>query len=206
MLPLAKFWTWLGNYFLPIAIAWAYFVRNGADEGIKVSRGYWGLVASLTVGALLMLTLALYIGKARKAKKALLPPNTAFETDEVRNLTISWGTIAIYFTAILTALVVFGSRYADSKIYAWDDKKAPLAGSFWESRVIAWTQSCTKSPCYAMGNRFGEGDKKLEYVDQYIPYVTDLVLVVLASLFIASLVTLLIVVFRREPVQLWPND
>ncbi|MGL4488453.1 MAG: hypothetical protein ACRCU5_03310, partial [Rhizobiaceae bacterium] len=136
MLPLAKFWTWLGNYFLPVAVAWGYFVRSGSDEGVRISRGYWGLTASLLVGSLLTVALAMYVQEAKRAKAIRVPPNTAFEGDADRNLVISWGTIATYFLAVLVSVITFGTRYADSKIHAWD-KTVPLADSFWGSRVLA---------------------------------------------------------------------
>ncbi|HXI05271.1 MAG TPA: hypothetical protein VNJ49_02905 [Bradyrhizobium sp.] len=197
MLPLAKFWTWLGNYFLPVAVAWGYFVRSGSDEGVRISRGYWGLTASLLVGSLLTVALAMYVQEAKRAKAIRVPPNTAFEGDADRNLVISWGTIATYFLAVLVSVITFGTRYADSKIHAWD-KTVPLADSFWGSRVLAWTQSCSKSSCYSMGNRFDAGGKELEFVDQYIPYLTDPAVFVLGLLFIASLVALLMTILNRS--------
>jgi len=205
MLPLAKFWTWLGNYFLPVAVAWAYFVRNGPDEGVKISRGYWGLVVSMVVGTLLILALTLYIREARKAKATIVPPNTTFETESDRNLVISWGSVVTYFLTVLAALVVFCSRYADSRIHEWD-KTVPMALSFWGSRVAAWTQNCTQTSCYAVGNRFGADGKPLDYVDQYLPYITDPALAVLALLLVLSIVSLVIVIFRRPSVQLSQTD
>jgi hypothetical protein len=205
MQPLAKFWTWLGNYFLPLAVAWAYFVRNGPDEGVKISRGYWGLMVSLVVGTLLVLTLTLYIRKAREANAITVPPNTAFETETERNLVISWGSLATYLLGVASALIIFTSRYFDSKIHEWK-KDVPLAQSFWGSRVEAWSRSCGDKSCYAMGNRFGRDGKELEYVDQYLPYMTDPAIVVLALGLIGSIVALLVVVCRRPRAQPSPND
>ncbi len=205
MPPLAKLWTWLGNYFLPLAVAWAYFVRNGPDEGVKISRGYWGLVVSLVVGTLLILTLTLYVRAAHKANAIAVPPNTTFETESDRNLVISWGSVVTYFLAVLAALVVFGSRYSDSKIYEWK-QDVPLAPSFWESRMAVWARSCSDKSCYAMANRFGADGKPLDYVDQYLPYVTDTVLLVLASFLLVSTVLLLVVIFRGPRAQPRAND
>jgi hypothetical protein len=46
-----------------------------------------------------------------------------------RNLVISWGSVVTYFLTVLAALVVFCSRYADSRIHEWD-KTVPMALSF----------------------------------------------------------------------------
>jgi hypothetical protein len=122
-----------------------------------------------------------------------------------RNLVISWASVATYFLAVVAALVVFGRRYADSRIHEWD-KDVPLAPSFWGSRMVAWTQNCTETSCYAMGNRFGADGKPLEYVDQYLPYVTDPALALLALLLVFSVVWLLIAIFHQPSVQLSRTD
>ena len=204
MLPLAKFWTSLGNYFLPVAVAWAYFVRNGSDEGVKISRGYWGLAVSLLVGTLLLTTWALYIWRARKGNASFAPPNTAFEAAYDRHPVVSWGTVAVYILAVVAAIALFGSRYSDSIVHTWKDS-IPLAGSFWESRVKAWMSTCTDTTCFAMGNRIGNDKNELEYVDQYIPYVTDPVLVILAILLVASFAALLVAFLRPLPAAQVPD-
>ncbi|MCC8962262.1 hypothetical protein H8A95_08000 [Bradyrhizobium sp. Pear76] len=205
MLPLAKFWTWLGNYYVPLAVAWGYFVRNGPDQGVKISRAYWGLGVSLLVGVLLISTLTLYIKEARKAKAVAIPPNTTFESDTDRNLVISWGCAVTYMVSLITALIVFGNMYADSKIHEWE-KRSPLVESFWGSRVEAFTRTCDKSSCYAMGNRFAADGKPLEYVDQYLPYVTDPALAVLGLLLFVSIIASLLAIFRKASPAPEAND
>ncbi|ANW02710.1 hypothetical protein [Bradyrhizobium icense] len=205
MLPLAKFWTWLGNYFVPLAVAWGYFVRNGPDQGVQISRAYWGLAVSLLVGVLLISTLSLYIKKARSAKAIAIPPNTTFESESDRNLVLSWGSAVTYILTLITALIVFGKRYSDSKIHAWE-KNTSLVDSFWGSRAVTFTRSCNESSCYAMGNRFGADGKPLEYVDQYLPYVTDPALALLGLLLFVSIVVLLVTIFRKPPASLEQND
>jgi hypothetical protein len=57
-----------------------------------------------------------------------------------------------------------------------------------------------------VGNRFGADGKPLDYVDQYLPYITDPALAVLALLLVLSIVSLVIVIFRRPSVQLSQTD
>jgi hypothetical protein len=204
MIPLAKFWTWLGQYFVPIAIAWGYFVRSGADEGVKISRGYWGLVVSLLVGAVLAATFAMYARRARAARTIIVPPNTTFEGENDRNLILSWGTAVVFIVAVITAIVLFGDRYASSRIFRWEER-TPMAQSFWESRAKARSEKCTGEPCFSMGNRFDNNGKELEYVDQYFPYLTDGFLVVLFILLIGGTVCLLTALFS-QPRSTVPSD
>src|SRR4051812_42851429 len=153
MLPLARLWTWIGQLFVPIAFTWAYFVRNGPEEGVLISRGYLGLLASLAAGLALAWALGGYIRLAqRHAIRPAIPPNTMFEDDANRNTLISWGTLGVFATVCLAALIFFGARYSASRIHLWDDP-TPLEHSFVGSRVKAHERGCSASPCFAMSAR-----------------------------------------------------
>jgi hypothetical protein len=103
---------------------------------------------------------------------------------------------------VLAALFFFGRRYADSHIHEWD-KDVPLAPSFWGSRILAWKSTCADTSCFAIGKRFGADGKPLEYVDQYLPFMTDPALMILALLLVGSIALLLLVIFRPNlpPIQ-----
>ena len=88
MIPLAKLWTWTGQLFIPLAFAWAVYIRNGLDsappaDGVLVSRAYAGLVLTLAAATVLSWSFALYVRAARQRQaKVLVPPNTTFEDEE----------------------------------------------------------------------------------------------------------------------------
>src|SRR5271165_132506 len=75
MLPLARVWTWIGQTFVPIALAWMIYVRNGLPAipdkpGVIVSRAYLGLLISLFAGALLSWVYGLYVIQAKRSRRA----------------------------------------------------------------------------------------------------------------------------------------
>src|ERR1700733_4939944 len=158
---LAKLWTWIGQTFIPAAIAWAVYVRGGMtgerfEEGVLISRGYWGLLVALVVGILLATVGGLYVREAKRtAAKIVVPPNTMFE-EAATNSLISWATAVIFSMAVLAAVTLFGERYADSRIYSWNGI-SPLASGFWSSRLAAHESGCTHGPCYAIAQRFRAG-------------------------------------------------
>ncbi|UEM08396.1 hypothetical protein J4G43_026715 [Bradyrhizobium barranii subsp. barranii] len=179
MLPLARFWTILGGAYLPAAGSWGFFVYNGPHRGMLISAGYLGLGVTLAVGTLLASTLALYVLKARRAHAPIIaPPNTFFEDPDNRSRLLSWSTVAAFGLMILAGIACFGNRYADSRIYLWDST-APLSDSFIGSRAEAQAKGCPKGPCFAMGQRM-EGAGRAEHVAEYIPYLSDGLLIVLA--------------------------
>ncbi len=191
MLPLAKFWTFAGQWFIPLTVAWAYFVRTGSDEGVLVSRGYWGLLVSLLMGTAMMSALALYVSAAKRANMPLtIPPNTAFEDDANRHPMISRLTVVVFCAAIFGSLIVFGARYSTSEVYEWNSNEA-LAEGFFKSRQKAHDPKTTG--LLAMGKRFDEGGKELKEVNEYLRYWSDGALLLLSYAFLASLVSLVIV-------------
>jgi heme/copper-type cytochrome/quinol oxidase subunit 2 len=117
MVPLAKFWTFVSQSFVPLAAAWIYFIRDGANEGALISRAYFGLLVTLLVATALIWSLALYM-RAAKVKNLTLtiPPNTTFEDMENRNRLISYGTLVGIALVVAVALVAFGVRYSESRI------------------------------------------------------------------------------------------
>jgi hypothetical protein len=176
MLPLAKFWTFAGHLFIPLAMAWAYFVRTGSDEGVLVSRGYWGLLVSLLVGIAMISALALHVEAARRTKAAILiPPNTTFEDENNRHSLISWLSLIIFFVSIFGSIVIFGQRYSTSSIHEWGGK-TPLADGFLASRERAHDKRTTG--LLAMGKRFDESGKKLNEVNEYLRYFSDGILLI----------------------------
>lgn len=195
MLPLARFWTWLGHAFIPLAGAWVYFVRNGPDKGVLISRGYFGLALALLAGTALALVLARYIllAKARHAT-IIIPPNMTFEDLENRNLTISWGTLVVFTACLVTAYAVFASRYGDSRIHRWDSP-TPIEDSFWGSRIKAHQISCAERTCFAIGQPVNSKGL-VQGVIQYLPFYTDGLIVVLSIMQMASLAYLAIVASR----------
>jgi hypothetical protein len=202
MKPLAKLWTWIGQIFVPLAIGWAIYIRNGFGEkfppdGVLISRGYWGVLITLLAGSALVWTLALYVDRARKSRaRILVPPNTAFEESKDRSLVISYGTVLVFALSLLVALVMFGERYSESAIYAWD-AKTPIEHGFWQSRKVAHGAGCSAPPCFAVGQRMDDNGNPLLGVNEYVLYLTDGVLALLAVLLIAGVVFLIVVSIRR---------
>src|SRR5258705_2504028 len=202
MMPLAKLWTWIGQLFIPLAIGWAIYVRNGFGEkippdGVLVSRGYWGVLLTRLAGGSLGWTGALYIRTARKRRaRVLLPPNTAFEEVNDRNPVISYGTAFIFAVAVLVALVIFSVRYSESHIHGWNAQD-PVQQGFWESRIKAHGMGCRSQPCFAVGPRVDGTGTPIFGVNEYILYVTDGGLVLLALLLASGCVYLAIVLTQR---------
>lgn len=198
MLALARLWTWIGHLFVPLAIGWAYFV-SGGEEGIAISRGYWGLLLSLLVSAALISVLASYIWAARVARASIVvPPNMTFEDDENRNTMISWGTVVVFLLIATAAIISFGNRYSSSHIHLWN-KTEPLDNSFWGSRAKARAMACADKSCFSMGRRVDGSGKSIEHVDQYFPYLTDGTVAALAILLLASIGFLILAIFKPVP-------
>jgi hypothetical protein len=203
MLAFAKLWTWMGHLFIPFAIGWAVYVRNGlADQppplGVLVSRAYWGLLISLVVGSALIWTACLYVRMAKKKYALILvPPNTTFEDENNRNTIISWATAGAFALAILAALAVFGVRYSESQIHKWEDQR-PIADSFWGSRTKAYDLGCVAQPCFAVGQRVDKRNEPIFGVNEYILYITDGGLLVFAVLLLAGSACLIWFVFHRH--------
>ena len=78
MLPLARFWTWIGTAYIPAAASGIFYINNGPHRGVLISAGYLGLCASLAVGTILAGTLALYVMKARKSRIRFLLLRTPY--------------------------------------------------------------------------------------------------------------------------------
>jgi hypothetical protein len=196
MMPLAKLWTWTGQVFIPLAIAWAVYVRNGFGEkvppdGDLISRGYWGVLVTLVAGSALVWTCGLYIRMARKRRAVILmPPNTSFEDAKDRNSIISYGTGCVFAVAVLSALIVFGARYSRSLIYGWS-AQAPVEQGFWSSRIKVHEMGCSSQPCFAVGPRVDPTGTPIFGVNEYILYVTDGLLIVSAVLLAFGVVHLI---------------
>jgi len=192
---LAKFWTWTGQIFIPLAIGWAIYIRNGFGEsaprdGVLISRGYWGLVVALLAGTALVWTCALYVRlAAHRNMRLLVPPNTMFEEGKDRNAVISYGTACAFALAIVTSLIMFGVRYSDSLVYGWN-ARAPLQLGFWGSRLKAYEIGCASHPCFAVGPRVDDAGHAVFGVDEYVLYLTDSAIVVLSLLLGSGLVYL----------------
>ena len=135
-MPLARVWTGVGTFFIPLAITWAVFVRNGLPSeiheiGVVVSRAYWGLLATLLAGGTLTWTCAMYVQRARAAHaRILVPPNTNFEKPHERNRKISWITAAVFSAAILAAVLLFGNDYSKSVIYCCETRERQFLRAF----------------------------------------------------------------------------
>jgi hypothetical protein len=202
MKALAKTWTWIGQAFVPLAIGWGVYVRGGLDgphleEGVLISRGYWGLLVTLAVGAALSIVAALYIRAARRAHaQTLVPPNTMLEETE-RNAVISWVTVAVFVLSVVGAFVLFLVRYLDSKLHTWNGA-SPLAPGFWSTRVKAHELGCDSAPCYALAQRL-YGTNPVSGVNEYKLYLTDGVLVFLAVAFCIAAVFLIGELVKARP-------
>ncbi|MCJ2117020.1 hypothetical protein MKK65_10635 [Methylobacterium sp. J-001] len=209
MEPLAKLWTWAGHAFVPLAIGWAFYVRGGLDTappplGALVSRGYWGLLLSLVVASLMIWVCALYVRAARAEGHAVTPPpNTTFETANGRSMLMTWGSTIVFALTILGAIAVFGVRYGDSRIHAWDARK-PLADGFLSSRLEAHRHGCAHQPCYAVASRMDDAGKPLGGVVEYILYVSDGMLLAATLPAAAGVIYLLFVTSRKRPLLLAP--
>lgn len=193
MLPLAKLWTWIGTVFVPLAIGWMVYVRGGmsdsvAETGILISRGYWGLLATLIAGSALTWTLLLYVRLAKKSgQRFLVPPNTTFEDSNSRNIIVSSATLIVYIVVFFVSLAVFSVRYSDSNLHSWDSV-SPLKNGFLLSRVEAHSVGCKAAPCYAVFKRVQPDSKPISGVLEYVLYYTDgaiiiFVIIVLAGIF-----------------------
>lgn len=186
MKALAKMWTWIGQTFLPLAFGWAVYVRGGLDgphleEGVLISRGYWGLLVTLAVGAALAIVAALYVREARRTgAKTLVVPNTIFEEAE-RSALSSWVTVIAFSVSVVAAFILFGARYLDSKVHTWNGT-SPLAQGFWSSRIKAHKIGCDHAPCYALAQRLYSGNP-ISGVNEYKLYVTDGALLFLIAVF-----------------------
>lgn len=204
MQPFAKLWTWTGHAFVPLAIGWAYYARGGLDtsspaEGALISRGYWGLLLSLGAAALLAWTCALYVRAARRNRSgAAVPPNTTFEDEQTRTPIISRGTAAVFVLAVVGALSLFGIRYGDSRIHAWDGTR-PLAGGFVSSRLEAYRLGCGHPPCFAVGARVDGSGKSLAGINEYVLFLSDGVLCVAALTAAIGVVFLIVTLARQRP-------
>lgn len=201
--PLAKFWTWTGQAFIPLAIGWAVYVRNGfgdkaPPDGVLISRGYWGLLVTLLAGSALVWTCALYVRLAAKRHLRLLaPPNTTFEEGGERNAVISYATACVFALAVLAGLAMFGARYSDSLIHQWN-ARVPIAQGFWSSRLTAHQMGCNSHPCFAVGPRVDDAGTPVFGVNEYILYLTDGALALLALLLGTGLIYLGIVLRNRH--------
>jgi hypothetical protein len=91
---------------------------------------------------------------------------------EGRNALISWGTVIVFAVAVLTALAVFGRRYADSRVHGWNDVN-PLGAEFLTSRLVAHQLGCIHQPCFTVGPRLESIGNPLPGVNEYILYLTD---------------------------------
>jgi hypothetical protein len=204
MKALAKTWTWIGQAFVPLAIGWSVYVRGGLDgphleEGVLISRGYWGLLVTLVVGVALSIVAALYIREARRARaQTLVPPNTMLEESD-RNTAISWVTLAVFAVSVVSAFVLFLVRYLDSKLHTWNGA-SPLASGFWSSRIKAHDLGCDSSPCYALAQRL-YGTNPVSGVNEYKLYLTDGVLVFLAVAFCIAAIFLIYELVKAPPPQ-----
>jgi hypothetical protein len=202
MKALAKTWTWIGQAFVPLAIGWGVYVRGGLDgphleEGVLISRGYWGLLLTLAVGAALSLVAALYIRAARRAHaQILVPPNSMLEETE-RNTFISWITVMVFALSVVAGFIFFLVRYLDSKLHTWNGA-SPLAPGFWSSRVKAHELGCDSAPCYALAQRL-YGTNPVSGVNEYKLYLTDGVLIFLAIAFCAAIIFLILELMRAPP-------
>jgi hypothetical protein len=191
LVPLAKVWTWTGSAFLTLVIGWAFYV-NGVGEpspaaGLRISRAYAGLVVTLLAGSTLAWSFALYVSQAHaRGLNIKIPPNTLFEDKTERNTIVSRATIIVFAVAILYSLILFTTRYSESRVYTWDGQ-VPLADSFFSSRAAAHAQPCPDQPCFAMARRAEGAGKSLHGVFEYIPYVTDGAIILLAITLLAGL-------------------
>lgn len=181
----ARLWTWTGHSFILPALILGFLVQGGIGPttapGVRISLAYWSLLLTLAVASLMCWTLVLYIRAAKAENSSLLiPPNTNFETREQRSRLVSWGTALVFGTVVLTALWVFSAKYHQSRIHLWD-KNTPLADDFWLSRTMANAAACSKNPCYAMASRLNGETLVGEPVNQYIPYITDGLVIAAAS-------------------------
>jgi hypothetical protein len=166
-----------------------------------ISAGYLGLGVTLAVGTVLALTFGLYVRKARRAHAPIIaPPNTLFEDKDNRSRLLSWGTAVVFGIVVLAGVACFGNRYADSRIYLWDST-APLLDSFLGSRAEAQAKGCPKGPCFAMGQRM-EGTGPADHGAEYIPYLSDGLLIVLALTQLGALAFLAFALCRiQQPVR-----
>jgi hypothetical protein len=202
MLPLAKLWTWIGQTFIPVAIAWAVYVRGGLageqiEESVLISRGYWGLLVALAVGTSLAIVALLYARETHRSKsRSCIPTNTTLD-ETGKSIPISRGTAVIFILFVLGSLGLFGGRYADSRIHAWEGI-SPLASGFWSSRLKAHEGGCGHGPCYAVAERLNLGHP-ISGVNEYVLYLTDGILVLLIAALIVSMVLLGISCIQVRP-------
>jgi hypothetical protein len=204
MMPLAKLWTWTGHLFIPFAIGWVVYLRNGLGDkpppdGVIIARAYWGIAITLVTGSVLTWVCALYMMRAKQHHdRILVPPNTTFEEARSRSTVIAWGTVSAFALSVVLALTVFGVRYGESVLHAWN-ARSPLEPGFWGSRSKAHALGCANQPCFAVGPRLDDGNNPIYGVNEYILYVTDGTLFVLALLLAAGIAFLIRVLRAKYP-------
>lgn len=128
--------------------------------------------------------------------RILVPPNTAFEDAKDRNIVISYGTACIFALMVLAALITFGGSYSKSFIHGWN-AQAGVQQGFWSSRIKAHEMGCSSQPCYAVGPRVDSSGSPVFGVNEYILYVTDGGLALLALLLVSGLIYLTMVLTQR---------
>jgi hypothetical protein len=92
---------------------------------------------------------------------------------------VSWATVIVFAAAIVFSLVLFTTRYSECHIHPWDGQ-TPLAAGFWSSRAVAHSKPCANQPCFALGRRTEGPSRTIRGVYEYIPFITDGVISVLA--------------------------
>jgi hypothetical protein len=128
--------------------------------------------------------------------RIIVPPNMALEESKDRSLVISYGTAFIFALSIVLALIMFGVRYSESLVHHWN-AQAPIQQKFWASRITAHSMGCSAQPCFAIGQRMDSNGSPIFGVNEYVLYVTDGSIALLALLLISGLVFLIIVLTRH---------
>jgi hypothetical protein len=157
-----------------------YTESEPIPETRQIVRAYFGLLVTLlTLTALLGLNL-IYARRAKaRGRSRWIPANTLFESEKERDPFLSLATVAVFYAVALATFIACSVRYADSRIHEWD-ASTPLASSFLGSRMEAVGRGCSDPPCYAMHQRVDAG-KKLTGAVEYVWFLTDLVVLILAA-------------------------
>lgn len=182
-----RLWTRLGWTLVLAFLPFVFFIRGGANvfgediasEALQITMAGWG-VFGFSVGLCGLAILGLiYIKRLGNSHtKTPWPADTNHENKD-RDSLVSGLFLLLYSVAPVVAIIVGMIRYTDSHLSLWNST-IPLAQSFLQSRVAAYTMGCSNQPCFRIHPDNGH---------EYILYLTDgvLILSAIASITLWSL-------------------
>jgi hypothetical protein len=168
-------WSYVGQGGALVSLSLAWYARSGAfpiiptsnaQDDMRVSASFWGLLLDAGALSLLGLIVLRYVSK-RSAERRSEPPWPRLTTIEEENRDVLFSRVS--FAAIVgipfMSWIVCALKYADSYITPkWGmTTKDALAQSFWLSRIRAFTEPSSARPLRIYP----------PHGIEYIPWLTD---------------------------------